>query len=68
MDAISDKSPLGQKKIDSPKEFAGHIGVGLRTVNRYLGTKIPFFRLGGRVLIDRDEAIAALKAATGRKV
>jgi tyrosyl-tRNA synthetase len=61
------RSELEQKRYHSPKEFATYVGVSLSSVSIHLGTLIPYFKLGGRVLIDKDKAIAALEAATGRK-
>ena len=61
-----DRSELEAKRFHSPREFAAYTGVSLSTVKLHLGSRIPYFKLGGRVLIDKAKAIAALQAATGR--
>src|ERR1700736_4283999 len=61
-----DMSELMVKPILTRYEFAFLIGTSVRLVDGALGNLIPCFKLGGRILIDREQALAALKRATGR--
>jgi hypothetical protein len=63
-----DLTELDRRRIHSREEFAFYIGVSLRAVDDRLGTLIPYIKVGSRVLIDKDKALAALAAATGRGV
>jgi hypothetical protein len=61
-----DLAELDKKRFHSREEFAFFIGVSLRAIDDRLGTLIPYVKLGSRVLIDKDKAVAALEVATGR--
>jgi hypothetical protein len=61
-----DRAELAKKVFLSREEFAYFLGVSLRAIDDRLGTIIPFVKLGSRVLINKDKALAAIEAATGR--
>jgi hypothetical protein len=63
-----DIAEVSCKPIVTRYEFAFLIGSSVGLVDKNLGTLIPYFKLGGRVLIDRVKALAALEKATGREV
>jgi hypothetical protein len=56
----------GSKRFITRVELAELLRVSLRSVDERLGTLIPYFRIGARIIIDREEAIAALRRDTGR--
>lgn len=57
---------LAKKPFLNRFEFACYLGVAVKTIDDRLGSVIPFFKVGDRVLIDRAKAIAALEKTTGR--
>jgi hypothetical protein len=55
-----DMVEVNSKPIVTRYEFAFLIGTSVGLADKKLGTLIPYFKLGGRVLIDRSKALAAI--------
>jgi hypothetical protein len=56
-----DWDEINKKPILNRFELAFLLGVSQGAVDTRLGSIIPFFRIGGRVLIDKAKALAALE-------
>ena len=62
-----DWAELNQKPILTRYELAFWLGISVGAVDARLNSVFPFMKVGARVLIDKEKAIAALERATERK-
>jgi hypothetical protein len=58
---------LAKKPFLTRYEFAFWLGISVGAVDSRLGSLFPYVKVGARVLIDKEKAIAALERATERK-